>query len=157
MIYSHPPFYHYQNIHKKLAAIPDQTVPIDFPTYSIPVEPAQRKANGTYEPVHRQDLAVKVDQDVLRTMKSCLNRDARKRMTIPELLEGDEFLQPKQHSQDTEKPPNTLNINHAQMNQLVKQVIQFGKSQSSNPSVLKPETVQGVTQALWKTLGDAQN
>lgn len=43
------------------------------------------------------------------------------------------------------------------MNQLVKQVIQFGKSQSNNPSVLKTETVQGVTQALWKTLGDAQN
>lgn len=160
MIYSHPPFYHYQNIHKKLAAIPDQSVAIDFPTYSIPVEPAQRKADGTYEPVHRQDLAVRVDEDVLRTMKSCLNRDARRRMTIPELLESDAFLQPKQrHSSNatTANPPNTLNINHAQMNQLVKQVIQFGKSQSANPSVLRPETVQGVTQALWKTLGDAQH
>ncbi|TIC21363.1 kinase-like protein [Wallemia mellicola] len=157
MIYSHPPFYHYQNIHKKLSAIPDPNVVIDFPTYSIPVEPPQRTASGTYEPVHRQDLAVKVDQDVLKTMKSCLNRDARKRMTIPELLDSDEFLQPKQSTQSPNGKANTLSINHAQMNQLVKQVIQFGKSQSNNPSVLKPETVSGVTQALWKTLGDAQN
>ena len=95
MIYSHPPFYHYQNLHKKLSVIPDPNVLIDFPTYSIPVEQPTRTSSGTYEPVHRQDLAVKVDQDVLKTMKSCLNRDSKKRMTIPELLDVDPFLQPR--------------------------------------------------------------
>lgn len=82
-------------MHQKLAAIPDPTYPIRYPDVTIPESPAYMSADGQiHEAVRYPDLAVAVRTDVLTTIKTCLQRDARARMTIPELLSIDPFLQP---------------------------------------------------------------
>ena len=97
MIYGQPPFQHL-SVYQKMKAIPDGTHVIDFPEYAIPVTPVPRTtggngaggSTGAATPPKRLDhLKQRVRRDVIVSMKSCLARGPKDRMTIPELLDQD--------------------------------------------------------------------
>jgi len=97
MVYGHPPFQHL-SMYQKMKAIPDGTHVIEFPEYATPLVPAPRASsggsaasgNGATTPPKRLDhLRVWVRRDVITSMKSCLARGSKDRMTIPELLDQD--------------------------------------------------------------------
>jgi serine/threonine-protein kinase TTK/MPS1 len=102
MVYGQPPFQHL-SMYQKMKAIPDGTYVIDFPEYAVPLAPVPRGSSsgangggtaggsgGTATPPKRLDhLKVRVRRDVITSMKSCLARGPKDRMTIPELLDQD--------------------------------------------------------------------
>lgn len=92
MVYGQPPFQHL-SVYQKMKAIPDLAHVIDFPEYSTPVAPTPRLSNGvpgTATPPKKLDhLKRKVHRDVIASMKCCLCRNPKERVTIPELLEHD--------------------------------------------------------------------
>jgi serine/threonine-protein kinase TTK/MPS1 len=77
MVYGHTPFSHL-NMSKKYKAILDENYIISFPTI-----------------INNQSDNV-VDENLIRIMKGCLERNPKARLTIPQLL-TDPFLQ---HSQE---------------------------------------------------------
>ncbi|KAG0203966.1 Dual-specificity kinase, spindle pole body (SPB) duplication and spindle checkpoint function [Mortierella sp. GBA30] len=119
MVYGKTPFADITNVFKKLAAITNPGVNIPFPTHTLsPLQlpltqqqPQQQQgqghgqqnqgstvvgSNGASDPTAvaaSQQIMVPVDADLLRIMKSCLDREAKNRRTIPELLQ-DSFLKP---------------------------------------------------------------
>jgi serine/threonine-protein kinase TTK/MPS1 len=103
MVYGQPPFQHL-SVYQKMKAIPDETHVIEFLEYSTPLAPAPRGTSGgagggggsssggsgTITPPKRLDhLKVRVRRDVVASMRSCLARGPKDRMTIPELLDQD--------------------------------------------------------------------
>lgn len=90
MVYGKPPFHHL-NLWQKLAAIPDPGHKIEFPTT---ISRKSRKTSSSND-THTTEMVL--EQDLLDVMQSCLQRDPKKRMTIPQLLEHP-FLRPKQVS-----------------------------------------------------------
>lgn len=98
MVYGQPPFQHL-SMYQKMKAIPDGSHVIEFPEYSTPLAPVPRTNNGgggsaggsgTMTPPKRlEHLKVRVRRDVVASMKSCLARGPKDRMTIPELLDQD--------------------------------------------------------------------
>jgi serine/threonine-protein kinase TTK/MPS1 len=99
MVYGHPPFQHL-SMYQKMKAIPDGTHVIEFPEYAVPLAPVPRSSSsgggtgggsgGIATPPKRLDhLKVRVRRDVITSMKRCLARGPKDRMTIPELLDQD--------------------------------------------------------------------
>lgn len=81
MVYGAPPFQAY-NIHKKMQIIPDDSWKIPYPAVSVPIIPAHRTESGQPE----EKKSVLVPPCFIATMQRCLERDPKKRATIPELL-----------------------------------------------------------------------
>ena len=99
MVYGQPPFQHL-SVYQKMKAIPDGTHVIEFSEYATPLAPTPRTSSGgngntdggngsrTVTPPKRLDhLKVRVRRDVIASMRSCLARGPKDRMTIPELLD----------------------------------------------------------------------
>lgn len=82
MVYGTTPFGHFRNLPQKMMAIQNPLHVIAFPSHAVP---------KSREGVELSDVAVRVEADLLRVMKSCLRFESKQRSTIPELLE-DPFL-----------------------------------------------------------------
>ena len=91
MIYGHTPFSHL-NVAKAIQYIPDVNYAISFPR-RVPIANKHKSQPSITSLV--DSLVYTVEEDAIRVMKSCLQRDAKKRMTIPELL-SDSFMQTHQ-------------------------------------------------------------
>ncbi|EPY51063.1 TTK protein kinase Mph1 [Schizosaccharomyces cryophilus OY26] len=79
MVYGRAPFAHLKMI-QAIAAIPDERHQIQFPEIAVP-------PSANFEPspnVHAHGVVV--GPDLMDVMKRCLQRDQKKRLTIPELL-----------------------------------------------------------------------
>ncbi|QSL64367.1 hypothetical protein MERGE_001668 [Pneumocystis wakefieldiae] len=125
MVYGKTPFAHL-TMFQKIKAIPDPRHPINFPSMAFPItHNGQNQQNG-----------VRVNKNLIKVMKSCLERDQTKRKTIPELLQ-DRFLQPEEHLQN-EKP--TIRLTLEQMIQLVEQIVEAVKSEKHTLEQLKAAT-----------------
>ncbi|KAG5439823.1 hypothetical protein PCANB_000105 [Pneumocystis canis] len=133
MVYGKTPFAHL-TMFQKVKAIPDPRYPINFPNMAFP--------NSHNE--QNQHDGVKVDKNLIRVMKSCLERDQTKRKTIPELLQ-DRFLRPEKHFQ-THGP--TIRLTLEQMIQLVEQTAEAVKSGKYNLDQLKAAASDSFTKLL---------
>lgn len=87
MVYGHPPFQHLSVVHK-MKAIPDPNHKIDFPEYSVPSPPKSNSPNQAPAP-NMDHLKRKIRPDVIESMKKCLMRNPKDRMSIPSLLDQD--------------------------------------------------------------------
>lgn len=125
MVYGKTPFAHL-TMFQKIKAIPDPKHLIDFPIMTFPVS-----YNG-----QNQSDGVKVDKNLIRVMKSCLERDQTKRKTIPDLLQ-DQFLRPEKHFQSHEP---TVKLTLEQMIQLVEQTVEAVKSRKYSMDQLRIAT-----------------
>lgn len=145
MVYGQPPFQHL-SMYQKMKAIPDGSHVIEFPEYSTPLAPVPRTNNGgggsaggsgTMTPPKRlEHLKVRVRRDVVASMKSCLARGPKDRMTIPELLDQD-WLAMKEPEPPAVKEllaPDETVINPYYMRQLLQYGIKLGEAQSSDMS-----------------------
>lgn len=92
MVYGHTPFGQIKNLAAKMNAIQTPGYAINFPTHAIP---------STIKGEPLPEMAVRVEDDLLAVMKSCLRYEPKKRATIPELL-MDPFLRREEsgHSRD---------------------------------------------------------
>lgn len=97
IVYGSTPFGQLRNLPQKMIAIQNPLYQIDFPSHAIP---------KTREGVERPELATRVEDDLLRVMRNCLRFEAKKRSTIPELLE-DPFLC-REGSQTVAEAPATI-------------------------------------------------
>ncbi|KAK0201730.1 other/TTK protein kinase [Desarmillaria ectypa] len=91
MVYGQPPFHHLA-VFQKMKAIPDATHRIDFPLYVIPTVPSSnQKASPGHGPPPKklEHLKRRIRMDIILSMRSCLNRNPKERMSIPQLLEQD--------------------------------------------------------------------
>ncbi|KTW29349.1 hypothetical protein T552_01304 [Pneumocystis carinii B80] len=133
MVYGKTPFAHL-TMFQKIKAIPDPRHPINFPTMAFPItHTGQTQPDG-----------VKVNKNLIKVMKGCLERDQTKRKTIPELLQ-DQFLRPEKHFQNS-KP--TVRLTLEQMMQLVEQIVDAVKSQKHTLEQLKAATNDSFTRLL---------
>ncbi|EMR11644.1 hypothetical protein PNEG_00083 [Pneumocystis murina B123] len=133
MVYGKTPFAHL-TMFQKIKAIPDPKHSINFPTMAFPIA-----HNGQSQPD-----GVRVNKNLIKVMKSCLERDQTKRKTIPELLQ-DRFLQPEKHLQN-EKP--TVRLTLEQMIQLVEQIVEAVKSEKHTLEQLKAATNESFARLL---------
>ncbi|KAH9936263.1 kinase-like domain-containing protein [Fomitopsis serialis] len=85
MVYGYPPFHHL-DLYQKMRAIPDRDHSIEFPEYSTPVS-LRSGSNSPSSQKRMEEMKVKVPRSVIATMKQCLVRNPKERITIPELLE----------------------------------------------------------------------
>jgi serine/threonine-protein kinase TTK/MPS1 len=83
MVYGHPPFQHL-SVYQKMKAIPDTSHSIEFPDYATPTV---RSAGSASPPKKLEHLKRRVPVNVIESMKKCLSRNPKERVTIPELLE----------------------------------------------------------------------
>ncbi|KAK7056747.1 Serine/threonine kinase mps1 [Paramarasmius palmivorus] len=88
MVYSYPPFHHLTP-YQKMKAIPDTSFTIEYPEYAVPVKPVSKDASPSARPTKMYEKKQRVRRDVIRDMQSCLLRNPKERMTIPELLKQD--------------------------------------------------------------------
>ena len=82
IVYGHTPFGRIKNLAAKMAAIQTPSHAIDCPSHSIPC---------TLKGEPLPDLAVKVEDDLLKCMRACLRFEPKRRATLAELIE-DPFL-----------------------------------------------------------------
>lgn len=82
VVYGHTPFGRIKNLAAKMNAIQTPGYQIDFPSQAVPIT-----LKGELIP----ELAVRVEEDLLKCIKDCLRYEPKRRATIPELLE-DPFL-----------------------------------------------------------------
>lgn len=83
MVYGAPPFQAYK-MHQKMRMIPDDSWKIQYPDVSVPMIPAHKTKSG--QPEKDEKNSVQVPACFIATMQRCLERDPKKRATIPELL-----------------------------------------------------------------------
>ncbi|CAG8504211.1 10383_t:CDS:2 [Scutellospora calospora] len=88
LVYGHTPFSHLTMI-EKIKSIPDPDFPIEFPPTSSLIHNFNRAHLANQE--NNTSQYAPVDANLLRIMKSCLKRNPKDRVTIPELL-ADPFL-----------------------------------------------------------------
>jgi serine/threonine-protein kinase TTK/MPS1 len=90
MVYGHAPFY-YLSVYQKMKAIPDVTHTIPFPDFSTrtPRQSQSSPQEGSAPVPATESTRRPVRTDVIQGMKSCLCRNPKERLTIPELLEQD--------------------------------------------------------------------
>ncbi|KAK0504051.1 other/TTK protein kinase [Armillaria luteobubalina] len=90
MVYGQPPFHHLA-VFQKMKAIPDATHRIDFPLYVTPTVPSKHKGPPGHGPPPKklEHLKRRIRMDIILSMRSCLNRNPKERMSIPQLLEQD--------------------------------------------------------------------
>ncbi|CAG8643566.1 15977_t:CDS:10 [Acaulospora morrowiae] len=85
MVYGCPPFSHLSLV-QKIKCITDSSYQIEFPE-TISLIPKSNKSNP--EDISQESdvtQTISVDENLLRIMKSCLQRNPKERMTIPALL-----------------------------------------------------------------------
>ncbi|EEB08955.2 TTK protein kinase Mph1 [Schizosaccharomyces japonicus yFS275] len=133
MVYGHAPFAHL-NMIKAIAAIPDVRARINFPETAVPARPAP--GSNQVNP----KLAVPVPPDLIRVMKSCLERDQRKRLTIPELLR-DPFLHPGEAPTTTavaERPtrPDATEISASQLSMIIERSVELSRQRLLSKDVI---------------------
>ncbi|KAF0452895.1 kinase-like protein [Gigaspora margarita] len=87
LVYGRPPFAHL-NMYQKFKCIPDPDHHIEFPPTSSLIYNVNQ-VHSVDENNTSQDIPV--DENLLRIMKSCLQKNSKDRATIPELL-ADPFL-----------------------------------------------------------------
>lgn len=97
MVYGHTPFGQIKNLAAKMNAIQTPGYAINFPTHAIP---------STIKGEPLPDLAVRVEDDLLAVMKSCLRYEPKKRATIPELL-MDPFLRREESARSRDEDDST--------------------------------------------------
>ncbi|KAL6302793.1 kinase-like domain-containing protein [Sparassis latifolia] len=123
MVYGHPPFQHL-SVYQKMKAIPDESRPIQFPEYATPSVPGRDAS-----PRRLDHLSVRVPDNVIETMRSCLVRNPKQRATIPELLDQDWLVMRTQHP-PTPPPlptPPALKEDETIINpHFMKQLLQYG-------------------------------
>jgi serine/threonine-protein kinase TTK/MPS1 len=83
MVYGAPPFQAY-NMPQKMRIIPDDSWKIQYRSVSVPIIPAHKTLSGQSE--KDEENSVPVPACFIMTMERCLERDPKKRATIPELL-----------------------------------------------------------------------
>lgn len=88
MVYGTPPFSALSVI-QKMKAIPDEEYIISYPEYASPVIPRSTEPEDPDAPPKPvvEPPKVRVPQSIINTMKACLARNPKARVTIPELLE----------------------------------------------------------------------
>lgn len=92
MVYGHTPFGRIKQLHLKINLIQDPNHNIDFPSHAIP-----KDAEGHERP----EMAVRVEDDLVKVVKGCLRFNSKERPTIPDLLE-DAFLKREGSHSDRE-------------------------------------------------------
>ncbi|KAF8827701.1 hypothetical protein HHX47_DHR4000341 [Lentinula edodes] len=129
MIYGSTPFSQL-TIYQKMKAIPNANFEIPYPEYSVPVIPTSKSSQG--EPKRLEHLRRMVRSDVIANIRSCLDRNPKDRMTIPELLQEDWLAmkepptpEPTPTIKDLLKPDEAV-INPFYMGQLLRYGIQLG-------------------------------
>ncbi|KAA1469800.1 kinase-like protein [Dentipellis sp. KUC8613] len=131
MVYGQPPFYRLSPL-QKVRAITDPNYVIEFPEFSVPIEPMAKgmtQSDGAPAPPKKLDhLKRRVRSDVISSMRSCLNRAPKERLTIPELL-NDDWLNmrepPEPRARDLLRADETI-INPHYMHQLLQHGIKSG-------------------------------
>ncbi|EIW59219.1 kinase-like protein [Trametes versicolor FP-101664 SS1] len=98
MVYGTPPFSALSVI-QKMKAIPDEEYMISYPEYASPVIPRSTEPEDPDAPPKPvvELPKVRVPQSIINTMKACLARNPKARVTIPELLEQN-WLEPESAS-----------------------------------------------------------
>jgi serine/threonine-protein kinase TTK/MPS1 len=106
MVYGHTPFGQIKNLAAKMNAIQTPGYAINFPTHAVP---------STIKGEPLPDLAVRVEDDLLAVMKSCLRYESKRRATIPELL-MDPFLRREDsgRERDEDESPSKNNSSSEQ-------------------------------------------
>lgn len=125
IVYGHTPFGRIKNLAAKMNAIQTPGYQIEFPTQTVPT---------TIKGEPLQDLAVNVEEDLVKCMKNCLRYESKKRATIPQLLE-DPFLRRDGSQHHLSSPGRTEDadtISPLLMNQIVSKTLQW--SQGRMPS-----------------------
>ena len=85
MVYGQPPFAALSTL-GKMKAIPDHTHQIEFPPETAPLLPVTSDQSSPGNRARDWSKKVQVPQVVIDTLRSCLNRNAKERATIPDLL-----------------------------------------------------------------------
>jgi len=85
MVYGQPPFAALSTL-GKMKAIPDSSHQIEFPTETAPLLPSTSDQHSPGNRARDWSKKIHVPQVVIDTLRSCLNRNAKERATIPELL-----------------------------------------------------------------------
>ncbi|THV05276.1 Pkinase-domain-containing protein [Dendrothele bispora CBS 962.96] len=168
MVYGRAPFAQYAPL-QKMKAIPDPSVIIDFPEYATPLAPGTRSSSPSSSvPRKKLDhLRVKVREDVIDTIKACLVRHPKERITIPDLLKQ-EWLsmkeKPKQVQRDDVDFLSLMGseetvINPYYMRQLLQYGIMLGQQSVRDPKgtiSLDPDTLLHEGERLVKELKKLQ-
>lgn len=121
MVYGHTPFGQIKNLAAKMNAIQTPGYAINFPTHAVPT---------TIKGEPLPDLAVRVEDDLLAVMKSCLRYESKRRATIPELL-MDPFLRKEGSTRDIDADASRVpqcseqHLNHDLVNAIVKQTLNW--------------------------------
>ncbi|XP_006462735.1 hypothetical protein AGABI2DRAFT_224326 [Agaricus bisporus var. bisporus H97] len=145
MIYGQPPFQHLPFL-QKMRAIPNQGYAIEFPEFAMPTIPGSKSPNGDQisPPTKLEHLKCRVRSDVIDSIKQCLTRNSKERVTIPELLEHS-WLSMKESELNAPVKPQLAHdevvINPYYMRQLLHYGIKLGASQgdSMDPDALLKE------------------
>ncbi|CAG8582409.1 15937_t:CDS:10 [Dentiscutata erythropus] len=118
LVYGRTPFAHL-NMYQKFKCIPDPDYHIEFPSTSSPIY------NGNQAPLTDENGAsqeIPVDENLLRIMKSCIQRNPKDRATIPELL-SDPFLS-----------GSYVRVSEQILNNLIREIIKYTKKANINDS-----------------------
>ncbi|KAJ8080635.1 Serine/threonine kinase mps1 [Marasmius tenuissimus] len=152
MVYGLPPFNHL-TVYQKMRAIPDPSHVIEYPEYSVPVQPVPKDASPSAKPQKLYHLKQKVRRDVIADIQSCLCRSSKERMTIPELLKQDwlsmeeKVTPPPPSKWDLIKDGETIIDSHY-MKQLLAYGIKLGETGrvSDDPAHLEMEAARLVSE-----------
>ncbi|KAF9281400.1 Dual-specificity kinase, spindle pole body (SPB) duplication and spindle checkpoint function [Mortierella alpina] len=151
MVYGKTPFADITNVFKKLAAITNPEIKIQFPAQTLsplqlPLTQQQQQqqqqqgqqtgttvgtnvpSDSTAAALAAKQSMVPVDADLLRIMRCCLDRDAKNRRTIPELLQ-DPFLKPHTSpsvpSTSSSLPPGSVAVDVEMLTRIMDRSIEF--------------------------------
>ncbi|KDQ06365.1 hypothetical protein BOTBODRAFT_39650 [Botryobasidium botryosum FD-172 SS1] len=146
MIYGQPPFYTL-SVLQKMKAIPDPNHVIDFPQDSVPIIPGSKDPSGAAGPPKRLTThSTPVRKDVVEMMKSCLQRDPKKRATIPEMLAADWL-------NDWKTEPPSLAADEAIINpHFMEQLLNFAISYGSKNGPPDAATVKQLREEMLPAL-----
>ncbi|PCH40143.1 Pkinase-domain-containing protein [Wolfiporia cocos MD-104 SS10] len=133
MVYGRPPFHHITKVFNKMRAIPDPTHIIDFPEHSVTevtvLRPPKDKDDPPIEEI--EEVHTRVPSSVIRVLQSCLSRNHKERMTIPQLLQ-EEWLamvapEPEIREIPRQLQPDEAIINMFHMMQLLEHTLKLGR------------------------------
>ncbi|KAF9267477.1 kinase-like protein [Marasmius fiardii PR-910] len=152
MVYGLPPFNH-MTVYQKMRAIPDPAHVIQYPEYTVPIQPVPKDASPSAKPQKLYHLKQKVRRDVIVDIQNCLCRSPKERKTIPELLKQDwlsmeeKVSPPLPTKWDLLKEGETIIDSHY-MKQLLAYGIKLGETGrvSDDPAHLEMEAVRLVSE-----------
>ncbi|KAH9841518.1 kinase-like domain-containing protein [Rhodofomes roseus] len=140
MIYGYPPFHHL-DLYQKMRAIPDRDHVIEFPEHSVPVS---LRGGSPSSQKKMEEMKVKVPPGVIATIKRCLVRNPKERITIPELLEENwlTMREPEPDRAPTPPPPArpVLADDEALINpHFMQQLLRYGLNLGREGTVMSAE------------------